>query len=338
MWRVNASVLAFLLVGPLSLRADYIPPSFDETANWCTAIVDATVEELVTREIPLDTGSYKRQEARLRIHRQLYGKQTPTTLTGIVLTCEGELHRIVSPKKRYILCLQGSRLLEEATLYEVREVDGKVECLFRDARSRKEVAWISVAELEEKLRAAREPISAIIGKVTGLKDDGISVELRSWIAQEIVLTPHVGGGNRGALVRQAYEKLAPSRGKEEREVGFEELLKLESWGCLLSCTCHEDEAVRLRAVSLFEGRGEKGTRVRIVRALLPSLEASLAVPAGGTEQQMLQWSRQAGMARVVSAQAGIKVPDPKGDLSKAMTEAVKLWGKWLKEEEADERF
>lgn len=289
---LKITLLSALLLLPASAWGDYDPPTFDEMANWCTAIVDATVEDLVTREIPLETGSYKRQEVRLKIHRHVYGEKAPSTLTGVAMTCidEGQLHHIVSPKTRYILCLKDNELLEGSTCYAVREADGKAECLYRDARSPAEAAWMRVSDLEEKLRAAQASISAIISTVTGLKGEAVRIpmELRSWIAEEIVVTGPVGGGGRGAMVRKAYEKLSPSRTKKEREEGFEELVKLEGWGCLLSCaTWHEDDALRSRAVSLFEVRKEKYRRNRIVRALLPLIENSRGPVAGGTEAQLM---------------------------------------------------
>jgi hypothetical protein len=101
---------------------------------------------------------------------------------------------------------------------------------------------------------------------------------------------------------------------------------------------HEDDELRLRAVLLFERPWEKHWRIRIVRALLPSVEASLPVVPGGAEELIVHGKRQAGIARVVAGQTGIKVPDAKGDLNKAMSEAATLWRKWLKDENPDERF
>ncbi len=142
--RVAILAILFAASTPRDVNADYDPPLFEEIARQSTAIVDATVVELTNEG-----------QAKLEVHRYLKGEKAPATLTGIWLTCQAELPDILEAPNRYVLCLRGDQLLEEATYYQIREHDGRLECHYYDSRS-DEAEWMAMTVFADKLVFATE--------------------------------------------------------------------------------------------------------------------------------------------------------------------------------------
>ncbi|MBI3462390.1 MAG: HEAT repeat domain-containing protein [Planctomycetes bacterium] len=134
---------SFLLVGvlPASAGADYDPPTFQEVVRKATAIVDATVE-----------GFTEEGYARLTIHQHMKGKDAPTTIKRVWLTCIANRapHTLLKAKARYVLCLHNDAIFEDSTANEVRIRDDAIECQFRDPRLGTP-EWIALSEFRAKL-------------------------------------------------------------------------------------------------------------------------------------------------------------------------------------------
>ncbi|MBC7817914.1 MAG: hypothetical protein IAG10_13565 [Planctomycetaceae bacterium] len=143
---VLAALFVVLMAAP-NLRADYDPPTFEDLARDSTAIVDATVVS-VSEE----------GHATLQIHKHLLGKEAPTLLVGIDLTCTPDrnlLKDFLRPNNRYVLCLRDNKVFESGARFHVRETDGKVEYEYRDWRFPSKNHWMEPARFAEVLRAAR---------------------------------------------------------------------------------------------------------------------------------------------------------------------------------------
>jgi hypothetical protein len=190
--KANVVILAVVLACSTSrdVSADYDPPPFEAIAQGSTAIVDATVLELTSEG-----------HAKLKIHRYLKGKEAPATLTGIFLTCDSRLPRILKAGTRYILCIRGSQLFEELTYYPIRERDGRLECHYRDSRSGI-ASWMTIARFAEKLETATQDAALKVSRARNAHET-VEAFLNAVREGEIeeALSLHAGGISEGQIVR-----------------------------------------------------------------------------------------------------------------------------------------
>jgi hypothetical protein len=128
-----------------TLSADYVPPTFQKLVEESTAIVDATVERLEAEKYPV-----------LKIHEHFKGKNAPTTIKGVFLSCERTLPLSwIVPGQRYVIALRRDHLFEEATIYPVR-TGAKGDVLwYQDARTR-DSETLTFAEFRKRVNEARQ--------------------------------------------------------------------------------------------------------------------------------------------------------------------------------------
>ena len=131
--RFGAMILAIVAVAFSATRADYVMPPFPDVLSETTAIVDATVVEL------LEHG-----RVRITVHQFLKGSDPPAVLSSAWRTCLGvDLSRRLKLGQRFVFLLYETSLYEENTFYEVRDTDAGPECNCWDGSVRR---WMTISE------------------------------------------------------------------------------------------------------------------------------------------------------------------------------------------------
>ena len=141
---LQAKVVLIVAVGHLAIvaaRADYIMPPFPTVVVEATAIVDATVVEVL-----------ERGRVRIEVHEVLKGSKPPLALSSAWLTCLGvDLSRRLGVGQRYVLVLHDKSLYEENTFYEVRDGTSGPQCNCWDGSDDSSRRWMPVSEFKRLL-------------------------------------------------------------------------------------------------------------------------------------------------------------------------------------------
>jgi hypothetical protein len=121
-----ATISALLIVAifSISAHADYTMAPIEVVVQELgVTIIDASVSEIT-----------KDGHAKINIHETLKGKNAPTLLKSVALSCTGPTVKQAGVKKgkRYIFVLAGEDIYEGSTYWEIlKGFDGELKCYFR---------------------------------------------------------------------------------------------------------------------------------------------------------------------------------------------------------------